>query len=110
MLPFYNHVGSLKKQKAFRNYSETYEMETIDNKSLDDSFFLSKTSIKILFNDLLKKRGFKYILSTKITLKKRISDNETKYITVYFNSEAKMIINSFKWIMWKTNKFFKYID
>ena len=44
----------------------------------------------------LKKRGFRYILSTKITLKKRISDNETKYITVYFNSEAKMIINSFK--------------
>ena len=47
MLPFYDDVGILKKQKAFRNYSETYEVETIDNKSLDDSIFLSKTYIKI---------------------------------------------------------------
>ena len=43
MLPFYDDVGILKKQEAFRNYSETYEVETIDNKSLDDSIFLSKT-------------------------------------------------------------------
>ena len=47
MLPFYDDVGILKKQKAFRNYSETYEVGTIDNKSLDDSIFLSKTYIKI---------------------------------------------------------------
>ena len=47
MPPFYDDVGILKKQKAFRNYSETYEVETIDNKSLDDSIFLSKTYIKI---------------------------------------------------------------
>ena len=47
MLPFYDDVGILKKQEAFRNYSETYEVETTDNKSLDDSIFLSKTFIKI---------------------------------------------------------------
>ena len=47
MLPFYDDVDILKKQKTFRNYSETYEVETIDNKSLDDSIFLSKTYIKI---------------------------------------------------------------
>ena len=47
MLPFYDGVGILKKQEAFRNYSETYEVETTDNKSLDDSIFLSKTYIKI---------------------------------------------------------------
>ena len=44
---------------------------------------MSKNSIKNLFDELLReKRGFKYVLSTKITLKKRINDNEHKYSTV----------------------------
>ena len=38
---------------------------------------MSKNSIKNLFDELLReKRGFKYIISVKITLKKRINDNE----------------------------------
>ena len=54
----------------------------------------SKNSIKNLFNVLLRvKKGFKYILSTKIILKKRINDNEHKYSTVYFNSLVKTVIN-----------------
>ena len=59
-----------------------------------NSLFLSKTSIKNLFNELLREnRRFKYILSTKTTLKKHVNDNETCYSIVYFNSKAKMIIN-----------------
>ena len=54
----------------------------------------SKNSIKNLFNVLLKvKKGFKYVLSTKIILKKRINDNEHKYSTVHFNSLAKTVID-----------------
>ena len=50
--------------------------------------------MKNLFNDLLReKKGFKYILGTKIILNKRINDNEIKYPTVYFNSITKTIIN-----------------
>ena len=94
VLSFYDDVVILRKQKAFKNYGATYEVETIDNKSLDDSLFLSKTSIKNLFNELLREnRRFKYILSTKTTLKKHVNDNETCYSIVYFNSKAKMIIN-----------------
>ena len=90
VLLFYDAV--LRKEKAFKNYAATYKVETIDNKS--DSLSLSKNSIKKLFNDLLReKRRFKYILSTKITLKKRINDNETKYSTAYFNSATKTIVN-----------------
>ena len=82
MLPFYD-VRILRKRRAFKNYAETYEVETIDNKSLSGLLFLSKSSIKNIFNDLLReKRGFKYILGTKIILKKRIRDNETRYSTV----------------------------
>ena len=94
VLPFYDNVGILRKQKAFRNYVETYEVEVIDDTSLSDLLSMSKNSIKSLFNDILReKRGFKYILTTKITLKKRINNNETRYETVYFNSKVKTIIN-----------------
>ena len=42
----------------------------INNKSLSDSLSVSKNGIKNLFNELLReKRGFKYVLSTKIILK-----------------------------------------
>ena len=54
---------------------------------------MSKNSIKDLFDELLReKRGFKYVLSTKIILKKRINDDEHKYSTVYFNSLVKTVI------------------
>ena len=55
---------------------------------------MSKNSIKHLFDELSReKRGFKYILSTKIILKKRISGNKYKPSTVYFNSLVKTVIN-----------------
>ena len=48
---------------------------------------MSKNSIKNLFDELLREK------STKVTLKKRINDNEHKYSTVYFNSLVKTVIN-----------------
>ena len=54
----------------------------------------TKNSIKTLFDELLsEKRGFKYIVSVKITLKKRINDNEFDSKTLYFNSLTKRVIN-----------------
>ena len=46
VLPFYDDVRILRKRRAFKNYAETYEVETIDNKSLSGLLFLSKSSIK----------------------------------------------------------------
>ena len=55
---------------------------------------MSKNSIKKLFDELLReKRGFKYIISVKIILKKRINDNEFDPETVYFNWPVKMVAN-----------------
>ena len=93
-LPFYNDINISRKERAFKRYAETYKVEIINNKSLSDSLSMSKNSIKNLFDKLLReKRGFKYVLSTKIILKKRINDNEHKYSTVYFNSLVKTVIN-----------------
>ena len=70
------------------------KVEIINNKSLSDLLSVSKNSIKKLFDELLReKRGFKYVLSTKIILKKRINDKKHKYSTVYFNSLVKTVIN-----------------
>ena len=55
---------------------------------------VSKNSTKNLFHELLReKRGFKYIISVKITLKKRINENEYDPKTLYFNSLIKAVIN-----------------
>ena len=55
---------------------------------------MSKNSIRTLSDELLReKRGFKYVLSSKSILKKRINENEHKYPTVYFNLLIKTIIN-----------------
>ena len=93
-LPFYDEINISRKDRAFKKYAETYQVEIINNKSLSGSLPVSKISIKNLFDKLLKeKRGFKYILSAKIILKKRINNNEHTYCTVYFNSLIKTVIN-----------------
>ena len=58
------------RERALRGYAETYNVEVMDTKSLYDSLFLAKRSINDFFKDLLEeKRGFKYILPVKVTLK-----------------------------------------
>ena len=42
---------------------------------------------------LREKRGFKYIISVKITLKKRINDNEFNFKTLHVNWLVKIVIN-----------------
>ena len=93
-LPFYGDISISRKESSFKRNAENYKVGTINNKSLIDSLSVSKNSIKYLFDELLReKRGFKYVLSTKIILKKHINDNEHKYSTVYFNSLVKTVIN-----------------
>ena len=56
MLPFYDDVKILRKKRAFKSYVESYEVETIDNKSLNDSLLWNKDRVKGLFNDLLREK------------------------------------------------------
>ena len=55
---------------------------------------MGKNSIKNLFDELLReKRGFKYIISVKINLKKQNNYNDFDPKTLYFNSQIKTVIN-----------------
>ena len=93
-LPFYDDINISRKERAFRGYAETYKIAIINNKNLSDSLSVSKNGIKNLFDELLtKERGFSYIIKVKITLKKRINDNEFDSKTFYFNSLVKTVIN-----------------
>ena len=53
-LTFYDDINILRKERAFKNYAEIYEVENINNKSLSDSLSTSKTSITNLFGKLLR--------------------------------------------------------
>ena len=93
-LPFYDDINISRKERAFREYVETYKVGIIDNKNLSDSLSVSKNSITNLFDESLReRRDFKYIISVKITLKKRINYNELDPRTLYFNSLVKALIN-----------------
>ena len=67
----------------------------MDSKSLDDSLFLAKRSIKDLFKDLLEeKRGFKYIIVAEITLKRWNNAINTYDIErIYIRSHAETVTN-----------------
>ena len=67
----------------------------MDSKSLNDSLFLAKRNINDFFRDLLEeKRGFKYILSTRITFKKRNNATNTyDFDTIYRNSHPITVTN-----------------
>ena len=67
----------------------------MDSKSLDDSLFLGKKSINDFLRDLLKeKKGFKYILSTRITFKKwNNATNSHDIDTTYRNSDPITVTN-----------------
>ena len=67
----------------------------MDSKSLDDSLFLAKRSINDFFRDLLEeKRGFKYILSTRVTFKKwNNATNSYDIDTTYRNSDPIKVTN-----------------
>ena len=93
-LPLYDDINISRKERALRGYAKTYKVGIINNKNLSDSLPVSKNSIKNLFDELLReKRGFKYIIIVKITLKKRINDNGFDPKTLCFNSLVKTVIN-----------------
>ena len=95
ILSFFISAGISRKQYAFRNYAGTYNVEVMDTKSLDDSLFLAKRSINDFFKDLLEeKKGFKYILSTRVTFKKWNNPTNTYNIdTIYCNSDPITVTN-----------------
>ena len=95
ILPLFETLGISERERAFGGYAETYNVEVADIESLSDSLFLVKGNIIDLFSDLLpEKRGFKYVLSAIITLKRwNNAINWYNIENIYLNSEARTVTN-----------------
>ena len=95
VLPLYDSGGIFRREHTYRGSADTYDVEVIGNKSLDDSLFLAKRSINDLFRDLLReKRGFKYNLVTIVTLKRwNNAINRYDIETVHIKTKAITVTN-----------------
>ena len=96
-LPFYRSLNKRLIKSNFRGYAKSYAIEKIHNDPLSQ-LRASKSTIKELFRKLLAKmNGFKYIITLVVILTKdHVRSNgavETEYVTLYFNSLPKLIIN-----------------
>ena len=66
-LPFYDQLGVLKTDQAFKGYAMSYKVEIIEKKDPIAQLEASKLSIKNLFNDLLNElKGFKYQITVEV--------------------------------------------
>ena len=73
----------------------SYKAELIEKKDPVLQLETSKLSIKDLFSDLLKEtKGFKYLITVQILLKKYKPNKEIEFAPVYFNSVTKLVINN----------------
>ena len=71
IFPFSEAIVISKRARALRGYVETYNVEVIDNNSLNDSLFLAKSYIIDFLKDTLAtKRSYKYSILAIITLKR----------------------------------------
>ena len=97
-LLFYEQLGVIKTDQAFRGYAMSYMVEIVERKDPIVQLETSKSSIKDLFNDLLNEtKGFKYQISVKVLLKKYKHNGEIEFAPVYFNSDLdyKTLLNKF---------------
>ena len=66
-LPFYEQLGVIKTDQAFRGYAMSYKVEIIERKGPVVQLEASKSSMKDLFSDLLNEtEGFKYQITVKV--------------------------------------------
>ena len=94
-LPFHKQLNVIKLNHAFQGYAMSYKAELIEKKDPVLQLETSKLSIKDLFSDLLKEtKGFKYLITVQILLKKYKPNKEIEFAPVCFNSVTKLVINN----------------
>ena len=102
-LPFFDELSIDKISKAFKRYARSFKIEIRDSKDPLVQLEDSKSSIKDLFEDLLDEiKGFKYQITVKVLLSKHKENRDIEFAVVYFNSTAKTVINSDKYMLDKS--------
>ena len=84
----------IKTNYAFRGYSTSCKVGTIDKRDLIKQLEASKSSIKDLFSVLLNEtKGYKYQITLTIMLRKYKPNEKIEFRPVYFNPTTKTVIN-----------------
>ena len=89
-----------KLDQALKGHAASYTIEIQESLDPLNHFMKTKEVIESHLKDLLKTmKGFKFIITLKVTLRKNAFDSETRkreniHKTAYFNSEAKTITNA----------------
>ena len=82
ILPMYDTVIITRKAYDFKGDAANYDIDVTYRKSLEGSLFSAKPTINELFSELRKNmKGFKYYISTRVSVKKWDSSTEnTTYV------------------------------
>ena len=84
----------IKTYHAFRGYTMSYKVETVEKKDSLIQLETSKTSIEDFLKDLLDEtKGFKHQITLKVELKKYKPKEEIEFSPVYFNSTTEIVIS-----------------
>ena len=89
-----------KRERAFKGYASTYNVEILN--SVNPEVHLKDTASAIeskLIKLLTQVKGFKFVTTLVLVLKKIESEDKTKYDTVYSSSKAEIIINKIDIVM-----------
>ena len=86
-LHFYEQLSVIKTNQAVRGYATSYKVEIIEKKDPIVQLEASKSIIKDVFTDILNEiKGFKYLITVKVFLKKYKLNREIEFAPVFFNS------------------------
>ena len=93
-LPFYEEPNVTRTNLALRKYAMSYKVEKIEEKDPIKQLEASKSSMKDLLSDILNEtKGFIYLITLKVMLKKCKPNAEIEFRPVYFNLTTKTVIN-----------------
>ena len=73
-------MSVIKTSQTFRGYAMSYKVEIIEKKYPIAQLQASKSSVKDLFNDLNKTKGFKYQITVKVLIKNTSSMKKLNFL------------------------------
>ena len=99
----YDDAIITKKEYDFKADAATYDVEINDRKSLDGSLFVAK-------NEILKiKKGFKYYISTRVSVKKWNSSTESNVYDVIYGCSNPIEVTNQRFYLNKAYKRIKHV-
>ena len=73
-------MSVIKTNQTFKGYAMSYKVEITEKKYPIVQLQASKSSVKDLFNDLNKKKGFKYQITVKVLIKNTSSMKKLNFL------------------------------